>query len=194
MSQEGSFEHEGRREAIALARELSTQIRRRDFIKLVAVVGLGYMIPGMLPGGAEAAMRAGDIPPKVILGDLKGNSVALPADFKGKVALIHFWASWCTSCRPEMIALESIYGKYKKSVVIPCSVNVGESRETAESYIRNLAISYPVLLDLKSSVAKEYRVSGIPTTYVLDRENVIKYRILGEINRDGLEKIVKTLL
>lgn len=169
-------------------------MKRRDFIKLVAAAGLGYMIPGMLSCRTEATMSVGDVPPKVALSDLKGNSFALPADFKGRVALIHFWASWCTSCRPEMVALEAIYDKYKKSVVIPCSVNVGESREAAESYIRNLNISYPVLFDLKSSVAKEYRVSGIPTTYVLDRENVIRHRIIGEINMGGLEKIVKTLL
>ena len=178
----------------ASANDQDRAIMRRDFLRLCLAAGVGLAAYGWIPGRAEAVMRVGDIPPKVTLNDLKGNSIALPADLKGKVALIHFWASWCTSCRPEMVALEAIYGRYKKTAVIPCSVDVGESRDAAESYIKNLNISYPVLLDLKSSVAREYRVSGIPTTYVLDRENVIRYRILGEINRDGLEKLVRTLL
>lgn len=107
---------------------------------------------------------------------------------------MHFWASWCTSCRPEMIALESIYGTYKNSAVVPCSINVGERREAAESYIKDIRITYPILLDQTSSVTRQYSVSGIPTTYVLNRENVIRYRILGEINKEGLDRIVRTLL
>ncbi len=163
-------------------------------MRLCLGAGVGLALSGWMPADAWAILRVGDIPPRVTLNDLNGNTVALPADFKGKVSLVHFWASWCTSCRLEIAALESIFGRYGNKSVIPCSVNIGESREAAESYIKNMKVSYPILLDPKSSIIRQYSISGIPTTYVLDRENVIQFRIIGEINRDGLERLVRALL
>ena len=167
---------------------------RRDFLRLCLAAGLGLAVLGRNPEEAWAALRVGDVPPRVTLNDIRGNNITLPADFKGKVSLVHFWASWCTACRPEIAALETIFGKYRNKAVIPCSVNIGESRDAAESYIRNMKVTYPFLLDPKSSVVRQYSISGIPTTYVLDRESVIRFRIIGEINRDGLERLLRTLL
>ena len=163
-------------------------------MRMAAVAGLGVIIPGWLPRRMEAAVRVGDTPSKVTLSDLKGNSVVLPSDFKGKVALIHFWASWCTTCRGEMTALESVYGKYGRRGVVPCSISVGESREAVVSYLKNMTISYPVLFDPSSSTVKKFSISGVPTYYVLDRECVIRCRILGEANKEGLDRIIRTLL
>ncbi len=176
------------------ATDRGPMILRRDFLRFCLATGIALAGPACAPGKSEDVLRVGDIPPSVILSDLKGNSFALPSAFKGKVALVHFWASWCTSCRPEMIALESLYGTYRNAAVVPCSINVGERKEAAESYLKGMKVTYPILLDQTSSVARQYNVSGIPTIYVLNRECVIKHRILGEINREGLERIVRTLI
>ena len=108
--------------------------------------------------------------------------------------MIHFWASWCPTCRGEMAALETIYGKYGGKGVIPCSIGIGEMKETVVSYLKNMTLSYPVLVDPLSSTVKPFGVDGVPTYYVLDRERVIRYRILGEANKEGLDKIIRTLL
>ena len=142
----------------------------------------------------EAAFRVGDVPSRVTLSDLKGNSVVIPSDFRGQVVLIHFWASWCPTCRGEMTALESLYGEYGGKGVIPCSIGIGEKRETAVSYLKNMTISYPVLLDPDSSTRKPFGVAGIPTYFVLDREGVIRHKILGKADPEGLDKIVRSLL
>lgn len=169
-------------------------MERRQFLRSCIQAGAGLAIWGWLPPQAQAALRIGDTPPKAILHDLNGNSVSLPADFKGKVVLIHFWASWCSSCKAEMADLEFLYNGYGKQGVIPCSIDVGETKQKAENYIRSLSVTYPVLLDPTSSVARLYGVTGIPTTYILGRDGIIRYRILGEINRSGLEKIVRTVV
>jgi cytochrome c biogenesis protein CcmG, thiol:disulfide interchange protein DsbE len=170
------------------------QMHRRCFLRICAAAAFGLTIPGWLPRSAGAAVRVGDPFPRGTLNDLKGNSFNLPADVKGKIALIHFWASWCTSCRPEMAALESLHNQHKEKAVVSCSIDVGESSETVESFVRGQKISYLVLLDPKSQFARQCGVSGIPTTYILNREGIIRFRIIGEISRDGLEKIIKTLL
>jgi peroxiredoxin len=132
--------------------------------------------------------------PKATLLDLKGASVAVPGDFKGKVAVIHFFATWCTYCPKEVAALESLVRKYGDKGVIACSVDVGESKDKVDSFAADQRISYPLLLDPSSSAAKQYGVTGIPTTYILDRSGVVRFRILGEITLEGLDRIVRTLL
>ena len=167
---------------------------RRLFLKMAAFAGLGLIVSGMLPRQGEAAFRVGDVPPTVTLNDLKGTVVTVPSWFKGKIALIHFWARWCPTCSGEMTALESIYGKYGGRGVIPCSIGIGEKKEAVIAYLKNMTLSYPVLVDPLSSTVKPFGVAGVPTYYVLDRESVIRYRIIGEANKEGLEKIVRGLL
>ena len=161
---------------------------------MLAAAGAGLTIPCWLSCRGEAAFRVGDVPSRIPLSDLRGNSVVIPSDFKGRVVVIHFWASWCPTCRGEMIALETLYGKYGGKGVTPCSIGIGEKRETAISYLKNMTLSYPVLLDPDSSTKKPFGVAGIPTYFVLDREGVIRHRILGKADPEGLEKIVRSLL
>lgn len=169
-------------------------IRRRDFIRTGVAAGLALVAPGWLSSRAEAALRIGDRPPESTLNDLKGNPFNLPGAFKGKVALIHFWASWCPSCRKEMVLLETIHQHYGPKGILPCSIDVGETKEAAQQYLRNVKITYPVLLDPRSSTARQFGISGIPTSYVLNRENIIRFKILGEPNQEGLDRIIKGLL
>ncbi|MBI5602117.1 MAG: TlpA family protein disulfide reductase [Deltaproteobacteria bacterium] len=169
-------------------------MQRRDFWKICLAAGWGFIIPGWLSPKAEAGLRIGDIPPRMILNDLKGTPFNLPGAFKGKVALIHFWASWCPSCRKEMILLETIHQHYGPKGILPCSIDVGETKEAAQQYLRNVKITYPVLLDPRSSTARQFGVSGIPTSYVLNRETIIRFKILGEPNQEGLDRIIKGLL
>jgi len=145
-------------------------------------------------GVLQAAPRSGDILPKVTITDLKGANVTIPDAFKGKVAVIHFFATWCAYCPKEVAALGSLVRKYGDKGLIACSVDVGESRNEVASFAKEQRVSYPLLLDPSSSAAHQYGVTGIPTTYILDRSGVVRFKILGEITADGLEKIVRSLL
>jgi peroxiredoxin len=120
--------------------------------------------------------------------------VAIPADVKDKVVFIHFWVSSCSYCVKEMCTLESFSRRHHAEGVRAFSINAGETRHSAMRYTENLKISYPILLDPDLSVTKSYGVSGVPTTYILDREGVLIFKILGEITADKLDDIARTLL
>ena len=167
---------------------------RRFFLRTAAAFGLGFIIAGWAPRRSEAAFRMGEVPSNATLNDLRGNRFTVPADFAGKAVLIHFWASWCPACRGEMETLESIYGKYGGKGVIPCSIGIGEKEGTALRFLKNLKITYPVLLDPVSSTRKPYGVAGIPTLFVLDRKGVIRHKIIGKADSEGLQRIVRSLL
>jgi thiol-disulfide isomerase/thioredoxin len=128
------------------------------------------------------------------LPDLKGNLVSLPDGFKGKIVLIHFWASWCPYCIKEMVAIESLVLKFKGKGLAPFSINVGDRKVVAETYVAPLKISYSILLDPKSLTARKYGVTGIPTTFILDRQGILRFKIPGEIDQKGLDRLLAKLL
>ena len=156
--------------------------------------GAGLILSGWRPHPAEAAFRVGEVPSPITLSTLTGSKVVIPSAYKGKVLLIHFWASWCPTCRGEMTTLNSLYDAYAGKEVTPCSIGLGEKRETALNYMKNITVSYPVLLDTNSATRKPFGIAGIPTFFVLDREGVIRHRILGKADKGGLDKMVRALL
>jgi peroxiredoxin len=159
---------------------------------LLPVLVVTLFLPPGLPT-ADAALKIGDAFPKTAVADRQGKPVALPDDFKGKVVLIHFWATWCPFCIKEIRALESLYGSYREKGFLPLSVNVGEDSQTISSFLKNEPISYRVLMDRNSEAARQCGVTGLPTTFICDRNGVIKYKIIGEINKSGLERLLATL-
>jgi len=143
---------------------------------------------------AGAAVKAGARPKTVTLGDLTGAQVILPDTYDGKVAILHFWASWCPACLREIEALESLVGEYRARGVAPVSINVGETKATVTEALRYRKVTYPVLLDTDSATARLYGVRVVPMTFVLDRTGAIGVRVLGEIDRHGLRRILAGML
>jgi cytochrome c biogenesis protein CcmG, thiol:disulfide interchange protein DsbE len=161
---------------------------------MTAAAGLSLMFPSFLSCSKNAASGPGDTVSNVVLSNLSKNEVIIPADFKEKVLILHFWASWCPTCRGEMAALEAVFRKYKDKGVIPCSIGIGEKKESALSYMKNMTISYPVLLDPDSLTRRLFGISGIPTYYLLDRRAVIRRKILGQAGKSGWDDIISTVL
>ncbi len=161
-------------------------------MRAAAAGALAFLLGLGLPATA-AALRVGDPAPAFDLPELaSGRRLAL-GDLRGKVAVLHFWASWCPSCVEEMKALEALSGQVTDGGVVPWSINVGEGRQPVESYVRALGLSYTILMDNDSSVARAYGVSGLPMTFILDRSGTIRYKIVGEINREGLRRLLLTI-
>ncbi|MFP4382699.1 MAG: TlpA family protein disulfide reductase [Spirochaetia bacterium] len=89
--------------------------------------------------------------------------------FRGHVVLLNFWASWCGPCNVEKPSMVKLYKQLEADGLTIVGVNVQENAATAKEFIKKHDIPYPVLLDRSGSVAGEYGVRGIPTTYIIDR-------------------------
>ncbi|MDD1750570.1 MAG: redoxin domain-containing protein, partial [Methanothrix sp.] len=94
----------------------------------------------------------GMAPPKFTLPDLTGHKITVPGDFSGKVIVIRFWIDSCKSCEKEMPEINRIYYKYKDRGLVVLAINVGQSKNAAETFATRLHLTYPVLLDTDSSV------------------------------------------
>ncbi len=170
-------------------------LMRRDFVKSCAAAAMALLVPaGTAPGRAEAALKIGEGIPKASLRDLKGNSVVLPDDARKKILLVHFWASWCSFCEKEIADIAALYGNYKDRGMLPFSVNVGESQAVVQAYVNRLKVPYPILLDADSETARKYGVTGLPTTLLCDRSGIIRFKILGEMSRQGLKRLLDYLI
>jgi len=170
------------------------QIGRRDFMKIGTMAGLAVILPEIISCRKEEVAGVGNRFSTVVLSDIMGNKVAIPTDTTGKIALIHFWASWCRTCRGEMAHLESVANQYREQGVVAYSIGIGEKKDTAAAYIKNLNISYPVLLDPDSTTKKIFGIVGIPTYYVLNREGIIRFKIYGEADESKWDRIIGTII
>ena len=112
--------------------------------------------------------------PDFSLPALDGGNVSL-ADYKGKRLIINYWASWCGPCRMEMPTLKEFYAKYHKEHpdFELLAISIDDDRDEAAGFATKSALPFPVLLDLKKSVADSYSVDSIPTTFVIDHDGKV---------------------
>ena len=119
-------------------------------------------------------------------------------EFRGKVLLINFWATWCPPCRRELPSMERLYQKLQNTDFIVIAINQLESPDHVFSYMGELGTdpSFPILFDLESKVSEADKVVGIPTTYLVDKMGKVRFRAIGgrEFDHSEVEKIIRDLL
>lgn len=132
--------------------------------------------------------------PPLILKNLKQQDVDIN-DFKGKVVVINFWATWCPPCRQEMQFLEKMHQTIGHRNVVVLAINVGESVTTASDFINQLnpKPGFDVLFDIDSNVSKQWQVAGLPMTYVIDTKGNIAYQAMGAREFSHPDILRKTL-
>jgi thiol-disulfide isomerase/thioredoxin len=128
------------------------------------------------------APEAGLLAPGFELQSLEGDPVSL-SDYLGKPVIINFWATWCGPCRLEMPVFQEYKDLYGTDLGI-LTINSGESEGDIEQFMTELDLDLTVLLDKDLQVEQLYRVQGLPSTYFLDEEGVIRFKHLGIISEE----------
>ena len=147
--------------------------------------------PGATPGAAAPVV--GHYAPDVTLRDLSNNPVKL-SSLKGKVVALNFWYAACEPCKFEMPALEHTYQQYQAQGFVVLGVDVVDDPATADTFVHALGITYPVVRDVQLRAATIYRVTDTPSTFFIDRDGVIRYRVVGALNTSTLQTDVTALL
>lgn len=121
-----------------------------------------------------------------------GPPVQLSA-FRGRVVVLNFWASWCGPCREEMPEFQREYASHPSGqgpVILAVNVLVLDARQPAEAFITEMGVTFPVAFDQTGDVAERYRVRGLPSTFFIDPDGVVRRAtygpVFGNILADGI--------
>jgi cytochrome c biogenesis protein CcmG, thiol:disulfide interchange protein DsbE len=144
------------------------------------------------PGAA--VLRIGSMVPQVTLARINGAPVQIPDSLKGKVVVLHFWQIGCSSCKLEMPAMDVLYKQYRRKGLEVLAVNVGQKKEVVQTFAAELGVSYSLLIDPEEKGARLLGVADVPRTYVIDRNGIVRYRILGGATAEMLKKLILSLI
>jgi thiol-disulfide isomerase/thioredoxin len=120
------------------------------------------------------------------------------SDYRGKVVLLNFWATWCPPCIREMPSMEQLHQQINADDFSVIAINQMEDIDQVFSFTGQLEIdpTFEILFDSRSEVSQAYAVRGLPTTYLIDKQGNIRYRAVGgrEFNHPEVVKIISGLI
>ena len=142
---------------------------------LVAVFGLVW-----LQSSKYEPLKVGKDAPEFSLVDLDEKPVRL-SDYRGKVVFLNFWATWCKPCREEMPSMEVLHKNFSKDglVVLAVSIDRVTTSKDIPPFIKSMNLSFPVLIDSWGKTDMPYKRMGVPETFIIDQQGVIREIVIG---------------
>ncbi|MFQ5450852.1 MAG: TlpA family protein disulfide reductase [Nitrospinaceae bacterium] len=117
--------------------------------------------------------------PSFELQSISGGTINL-RDYRGKVVFINFWATWCGTCKVEMPSMEKLYQRFKDRDFEMLTISVDKDPSQIEPFMKQFDLTFPVLLDPQSEVAKkQYKTTGVPETFIVNKQGIIVHKAVG---------------
>jgi len=131
-------------------------------------------------------MEIGKPAPDFVLQDASGNSWKL-SGLKGKVVFVNFWATWCKPCRDEMPSMEALNKAMAGRPFQMLSIVFNDDLDMANSFARRLGATFPVLANPGPELTEAYMITGVPETFLVDADGILRYKFIGPYNWDTPE-------
>lgn len=147
---------------------------------------LAALLPWAALGGCDGGTAGSEQEaPPFEATDLEGETVALE-DFRDEVVLLNIWATWCPPCREEMPDLQHLHEEFGDDGlrVVGVSIDGRGSDEGVRHFLEEYGIDFLILRDPSDQVSRTFGARGVPTTFLIDREGVIRWRHLGPVTQD----------
>lgn len=138
----------------------------------------------------ELKPYAGGATPPLELRGLDGKLHNLK-DYRGRVVLVNFFASWCPPCRAEMPSIERLQQRMAGKPFTVLAVDMGESEPAVRAFLKEIHVTFPVLLDKDGAALKRWKVFVFPTSFVVDPEGRIRYALFGSLEWDEPGPVAK---
>jgi peroxiredoxin len=121
----------------------------------------------------KVAPEQGSLAPDFLLESLDGNEVRL-SEYRGQPVVLNFWATWCAPCRKEIPQFVDAYERFREDGLVIVGVNLQEGKSIARGYVEDYGMQFPVAIDVDGEVGDAYRLLGLPVTYFIDRDGVVR--------------------
>lgn len=139
-------------------------------------------------------LAVGDIAPDFELATMDGETIRL-SELRGQRVFVNFWATWCPPCRAEMPDMQQLYEEQDIPFEI-LAVNLTESEQNEQniaSFVEDFNLSFPILLDMDSTIAEKYQVKAVPASYMIDTEGRIAFVAPGAMHYDMMAQEIKKM-
>jgi len=142
-------------------------------------------------------LAVGKTAPDFSLTDLNDKPQRL-SDFRGKVVFLNFWATWCKPCREEMPSMQVLHKNFEKDGLVVLAVSIDRVTTTKDipPFIKGMNLTFPVLIDSWGKTDKPYKRMGVPETFIIDQQGVIREIVIGPrdwTRLDSLQVLTKLL-
>lgn len=149
--------------------------------------GVSDDYPSVIPSPVNFAA------PELSLNHLSGETASL-SDFEGQVVLVNNWATWCPPCKAEMPTLQAYYEEHKDQGFVLVGIEAGEPASDVAKFVQDYRLTFPIWLDPQNKALAAFNNQNLPSSYVIDRDGVVKLAWVGAISKSVLEKYVTPLL
>lgn len=156
----------------------------KKILLLIAVCCFLFLISACAPPPPKAVV--GQPAPDFTLLDTKGQTWTL-SDLKGKVVFINFWATWCPPCIEEMPAMQKVHAFMPRDRFIMLTILNNDQPALADSFLARIGATFPVLIDPQNQTASQYGLTGVPETYIIDKQGVLREKFIGGVRWDAPE-------
>jgi cytochrome c biogenesis protein CcmG, thiol:disulfide interchange protein DsbE len=148
-------------------------------VAALAILGLAFGVVWLQSAKYEPLV-VGKPAPDFTLVDMNDKEVRL-ADYRGKVVFLNFWATWCKPCREEMPSMEVLHKNFEKDglVVLAVSIDRVTTKKDIPPFLSSMSLSFPVLIDSWGKTDKPYKRMGVPETFIIDQQGIIREIVIG---------------
>ncbi len=165
-------------------------LRWAVFITVVGVLGGLWLFFSRVPDAgdsvaAQVAAHIGFQAPAFTLTTLDGATVTLE-QYRGKIVLVNFWATWCPPCRTEMPDLQAVYQANPDRFVL-LAIDSNENDTVVKNFVTEFKLTFPIVMDRDGTVTNQYSVKGLPTSFFIDRAGIVRATNVGGMNRAYIE-------
>jgi thiol-disulfide isomerase/thioredoxin len=119
--------------------------------------------------------------PSLVLKDMRGVTHDL-ADYRGKVVLVNFWATWCEPCRDEMPSMQQLKQKLAGRPFEVLAINLAESENKVDDFLRRFPLDFTIMLDRNGEARRAWKVKVLPTSFVVAPDGSVRYGVIGDLD------------
>lgn len=173
MAEEATTEQAGTQAARGLS-------KAAIYVAAVAILGLAFCIVWLQSSKYEP-LTVGKTAPEFSLPALDESKTVRLSDYRGKVVFLNFWATWCKPCKEEMPSMEVLYKNFEKDgfVVLAVSIDRVTTKKDIPPFVKSLGLSFPILVDSWGQTDKRYKLMGVPETYIIDQQGILREKVIG---------------
>ncbi len=145
----------------------------------LAILAVAFGVVWMQSSKYEP-LTVGKPAPDFNLPDLNDKTVRL-SDYRGKVVFLNFWATWCKPCREEMPSMEVLYKNFEGDgfVVLAVSIDRVTTKKDIPPFVKSMSLTFPILVDSWGQTDKRYKLMGVPETYIIDQQGILREKVIG---------------